>query len=166
MLSAALRLRSASNPHEGHKCSRIHSSFSVSTPQAKHSPVVPRGSTATKWVPLRSYLFEQSQKRIPTPLRYDSGCSTEVPSSPLRRGLRPLRDRIPERSSSRACAGSPGASASGRRGVVRRYAVILCCIPSFTRFLRSIVEEGAVAPAIFNNSIACSTTLISTNRMS
>jgi len=37
MLQAAFQSRSASNPQVGHECSRTHSGFSVSTPQAAHS---------------------------------------------------------------------------------------------------------------------------------
>ena len=53
MFHDAFRSLSASNPHDGHECSRTHNGLSVSTPHDAHSLVVPRWSTATKCVPSR-----------------------------------------------------------------------------------------------------------------
>jgi len=54
MFHAAFASLSASNPQAGQKCSRTHNGFSVETPHAAHSLVVPLGLTATKCVPSRS----------------------------------------------------------------------------------------------------------------
>ncbi len=65
MFHAAFASLSASNPHEGHECSRTHKGFSVETPQDAHSFVVPRGFTATKCVPSRSHLYSSIRRNVP-----------------------------------------------------------------------------------------------------
>jgi len=56
---------SASNPHDGHECSRTQSGLFVSVPHDAHSLVVPRGSTATKCVPSRSHLYSSIRRNVP-----------------------------------------------------------------------------------------------------
>src|SRR6056297_2755593 len=65
MFHAAFASLSASNPHEGHECSRTHSGLSVLTPQDAHSFVVSFGSTATKYVPSRSHLYSSIRRNVP-----------------------------------------------------------------------------------------------------
>src|SRR6056297_2329864 len=78
---AAFASLSASNPHDGHECSRTHSGFSVETPQDALSFVVPRGFTATKCVPSRSHLYSSIRRNVPhaapARLRELSGSSTK-----------------------------------------------------------------------------------------
>jgi len=117
MFHAAFASLSASNPHAGHECSRIHNGFSVETPQDAHSFVVPRGFTATKCVPSRSHLYSSIRRNVPTPhLRGSVSCPVARPI-PLRPNLLLPRGRIRGRSSSRVCEESHGACASTRRGV-------------------------------------------------
>ena len=56
-LTTAFASLSASNPQAGQACSRTHNGFSVETPHAAHSLVVPLGLTATKCVPSRLQLY-------------------------------------------------------------------------------------------------------------
>ena len=64
MFHAAFASLSASNPQAGQACSRTHSDFSVETPHAAHSFVVPLGLTATKCVPSRSQLYSRSERNV------------------------------------------------------------------------------------------------------
>ncbi len=104
------------------ECSRTHNGLSVEAPHAAHSLVVPLGLgfTATKRVPLRSQLYSSNKRN----LRHAAGAvlrlfdgDSNIPLS--RSGLRPPQARTPERSSSRACVGSRGASVGDRRDTLR-----------------------------------------------
>src|SRR6056297_531468 len=64
MFHAAFASLSASRPQAGQECSRTHSGFSVETPHAAHSFVVPLGLTATKCVPSRSHLYSSNERNV------------------------------------------------------------------------------------------------------
>ena len=61
-LTTAFASLSASNPQAGQGCSRTQNGFSVETPHAAHSFVVPLGFTATKCVPSRSHLYSSNER--------------------------------------------------------------------------------------------------------
>ena len=123
MFSAPFASLSASSPHEGHVfpdstavcLSRRHTpNTSLSYPVDR-----PRRSVFSLG---RTYIRASEGTRPTTPtVGFESLMG--VPSDSLRRGLRPPRGYIPERSRQRACAGSRGAFVSGQHDAGRPRAV-------------------------------------------